>query len=89
LSLRVGFQLGHAEGRVEREVDVVAEQHRPLLRRVLEQGEPVAARLGRREQLPVVVEVERAAHSTSTRSSRAAASARCSASTDVSAVAIT
>ena len=58
-------------------------------RRALEEREPVPARLGRLEQLAVVGEIEGAAHSTSTSSSRAAASARCSASTDVSAVAIT
>jgi len=83
------LDLGHPERGVEREIDVVAEEHGAGLGRPLEEREPVAARLRRLEQLAVVLEVEGAAHSTSTASSRAAASARCSASTDVSAVAIT
>ena len=57
--------------------------------RVLEEREAIAARLCRLQELAVVVEIEGAAHSTTTSRSRAASSARCSASTDVSAVAIT
>ena len=86
----VVLELGHPHGGIEREIDVVAQDHRALRRSAVEVREPVAARLRRLDDLPVVREVERAAHdSTSTVSSRAAASARSSAATLVSAVAIT
>ena len=85
----VRLELRHAERRVEREIDVVAEDQVAVGGLALEEPEAIAARRGRLQQLGVVLEVERAAHCTSTSSSRAACSARCSASTDVSAVAIT
>ena len=86
----VTLELGHPHGGVEREVDVVAQDHRPFRGSAFEVREPVAARLCRLDDLPVVREVERTAHdSTSTVSSFAAASARSSAATFVSAVAIT
>ena len=62
--LRAGFGLepGQRERRVEREVDVVPQQQITGRRLVVEKREPVAARLGRCEQLAVMREVERAAH---------------------------
>ena len=86
---RLRLQLGRRQGGVERQVDVVAEQHRPRLGRPVEEGEPVAARPRRFEQLAVVPEVEAAAHSVSTYSFSAADSASSSAWTLVSPVAIT
>ena len=81
---------GDLARRLEREVDVVAEEEIAGLRLVVEEGEAVAAARGRVEQLPVVVEVEAAhVYSTSTSRSRAAASARSSASRFVSPVART
>ena len=59
------------------------------LRLRLEGGKAVAAGLRRVEQLAVVRKIEGAAHSTTTSSNRAAASARSSACTFVSAVAMT
>ena len=86
----VALELGHPHGGIEREVDIVAQDHRPFCGSAVEVGEPIAARQRRLDDLPVVLEVEGAAHdSTSTFSSRAAASARSSAATLVSAVAIT
>jgi hypothetical protein len=86
---RLGLELAHAQCSVEREVDVVAEDQVAVLPRALEEGEPVPTFFRGLEQLGVVREIEGATHSTTTSSSRAASSARCSASTDVSAVAIT
>ena len=74
---------------LEREVDVVAQEDVARLRLGLEGREAVAAGARSIEQLAVVREIERAAHSTTTSSRRAATSARSSASTFVSAIAIT
>ena len=77
------LELGHAQRRVEREVDVVAEEDVAALGALLEEAEAVAAGLRRVEDLRVVRELEVAAHaaaSTSTSSSVAACSARRSAS---------
>ena len=74
--------------RVEREVDVVAEEDVAALGLAFEEAEAVAAGLRRLEDLGVVSQLEVAAHaaaSTSTSSSAAACSARCSASSDESA----
>ena len=87
--LGLGLQLGELQCRVEREVDVVAEEQVAGKRRAVERREPVPAGLRRVEQLAVVRQVERAGHSTTTSTSCAAASARSSASTFVSAIAIT
>ena len=59
---RLGLELGEPERRVQREVDVVAQDHVPVRRRALEEREPVAARLRGVEQLAVVVELEGTAH---------------------------
>ncbi len=86
------LELRHAQGGVEREVDVVAEVDLPALGTAAERREAVAAGLPGLEDLGVVLEVERAAHaatSTSTTSFVAAFSARRSASSGVSAIAIT
>ena len=58
----VRLELGHPQRGVEREVDVVPEDHVALARLALEEREPVAAGLRRVEQLAVVVEIEGAAH---------------------------
>ncbi len=87
----LGLELRHAEGGVEREVDVVAKQQVAGLG-LLGVGRPVVAAVSRRlEQDAVVVERELAAHSapTSTSSRRAADSARSTASRLVSPRAIT
>ena len=83
---------GHPECGIEREVDVVPKVDLPTLRPAPERGEAVATGLSRLEDLGVVPQVERAAHaavSTSTTSFEAALSARLTASSGVSAIAIT
>ncbi len=87
--LGLRLQLRELQCRVEREVDVVAEEQVAGKRRAVERREPIPAGLRRVEQLAVVRQVERAGHSTTTSTSCAAASARSSASTFVSAIAIT
>jgi hypothetical protein len=68
----------------------VTEQQVARLRRAVEEGEAIAAPLGRVEQLAVVREVEGAAYgSTSTSTRAAAASERSSASAPVEPRAIT
>src|SRR5262245_1447924 len=91
LGARIVLELCEPQGGVERQVDVVAEQEVPGGRLAVEEREAIAAGARRVEELPVMREIERAAHaaSTSTSSNRAAASARSSASTLVSATAIT
>ena len=86
----LGFELGHRERGVEREVDVVPEVDLAALGAVAEEREAVAAGLTRLEDLAVVVELEVAAHAATSTSSRvAASSARARASADVSATAMT
>ena len=85
----LGLHLCDRERAVERQVDVVAQDQVARLGRAVEARIPVAAALRRAQQLAVVREGERAAHSTSTSRRVAAASARSSASRFVSAVAIT
>ena len=73
-----------ATRRLQRQVDVVAEEEVARLRALAEAREAVAAGLRRLEELAVVVEVEGARHAaTSTSSRAAAASARRSASSGV------
>jgi hypothetical protein len=55
----LGLELGHAQRRVEREVDVVPEVDRPALGPSAERREAVAARLSGLEDLGVVLEIER------------------------------
>src|SRR5262249_60247216 len=57
----LGLELGELERRVEREVDVVAEQQLAGFRLAIEEAEPVAAGLCGREQVGVVREIEGAA----------------------------
>ena len=84
MHLELGLELGHRHGRVQREVDVVTEEEVARLGAVTETGEPVAAGLRGFEQLPVVIELERARHAaTSTSSRAAAASARRTASSGI------
>src|SRR6266511_802128 len=56
------LQLGEVERRGEREVDVVPEQEVARIGVAVEEREPVATGLGRLDQLPVVIDVETAAH---------------------------
>ena len=88
---RRGLQLRHPHRRVEGEVDVVAKEHVAGLRVAVEEREAVTTRARGEEKLAVVAEIESAAHSGSTSTSRsvAADSARSSASTFVSPTAIT
>ena len=75
---------------VERKIDVVAQEEVAARGRLAEGREAVAAGPRRLENLRVVAQVERAAHvATSTSSRVAATSARPSASSGVSAVAMT
>src|SRR5207248_8048266 len=84
------LELRELHGRLERQVDVVAEQQVARLRIAVEEGEPVAAGARCRQKLAVVLQLEGAAHaSTSTSTSAAAACARSSASRFVSPSAIT
>ena len=87
----LSLELGHPERGVEREVDVVAEEQVSRLGALVEGREAVSALLRRLEDLGIVRQVEGAAQlaTTSTWSRLAAVSARRSASSDVSAIAIT
>ena len=90
--VELGLERREAESRVEREVDVVAQEHGAGRRLFVERGEAIPTFPGGSQQLAIVLQVEAAgghAASTSTWSRRAAASARASASIEVSAVAIT
>ena len=83
----LGLELGHAHGGVEEEVDVVPQEDVAGLRLVVEVDEAVAAARGASSIAPYASKIP--AHSTITSTSLAAASARSSASTFVSATAIT
>jgi hypothetical protein len=85
----LGLELREGERRIQRHVDVVAEEEVTGARLVVEEGPAVAAGLGGVEQLAVVREIEGAGHSTSTLTSAAARSERSSASGPVSPTAIT
>ena len=89
---RVVLDLGQPDRGGEREVDVVPDEQVARLRRPVEPGEAIPARLGGLEQLAVVLEREpagRHAASTSMSTRSAAASARSIASSRVAPSAMT
>ena len=59
---RLGLELGKRECRVEREIDVVAEQQISGRGLAVEEREPVPAGPGRVEELAIVLEVKGTAH---------------------------